>query len=76
MRTPARPWPPVAAGLGSADAADTLAGLSWLLVVGDLLPVVGRGRTRCHAARRLGVLSAWRLALCGAPGALQVVSGA
>lgn len=41
VRTPARPQPPVAAGLGSADAADTLAGLSWLLVVGDLLPVVG-----------------------------------
>lgn len=28
VRTPARPWPPVAVGLGSADAADTLAGLS------------------------------------------------
>lgn len=41
VRTPARPRPPVAAGLGSADAADTLAGLSWLFVVGDLLPVVG-----------------------------------
>lgn len=34
------------------------------------------GLSPCRAAHRLGVLSAWRLALCGAPGALQVVSGA
>lgn len=34
------------------------------------------GPSRGRAAHRPGVLSAWRLALCGAPGALQVVSGA
>lgn len=34
------------------------------------------GLSPCRAAHRLGVLSAWRLALCGAPGAFQVVSGA
>lgn len=54
VRTPARPRPPVAAGPGSADAADTLAGLSWLFVVGGLLPVVGGG-----AAPDATLLAAW-----------------
>lgn len=80
VQAPARPRPPVfcltaLAGPGSPDAADTLACLPWLRVVRGP-PRHGEGRPGAALLTRLGVLSALRVALRGAPGALQVVSGA